>query len=98
MSKSQRTDGNQTELVDALRAIGVSVQSLASVGNGCPDLLCGVNGFNFLIEVKDPKQDPDKRKLNNNQKVWHRDWKGKAHVAETTEQVLAIAAYYRGWK
>ena len=34
----KRTDFNQQEIINALRAIGCSVQDLSQVGRGCPDL------------------------------------------------------------
>ena len=36
-----RVDRNHSEIVDALRQAGASVQSLVKVGDGCPDLLVG---------------------------------------------------------
>lgn len=41
MRKYGRTDSNHAEIAAALRKAGASVVSLASVGNGCPDLLVG---------------------------------------------------------
>ncbi len=35
----KRVDDNQREIVKALRAVGACVQSLAEIGQGCPDLL-----------------------------------------------------------
>jgi len=39
--RAARTDDNQTLIVEALEGAGASVQSLASTGNGCPDLVIG---------------------------------------------------------
>ena len=44
MRKFGKTDANHADIVDALRRVGASVVSLASVGNGVPDLLVGFNG------------------------------------------------------
>lgn len=52
MRKYGKVDGNQAEIVRSLRHIGAVVQSLASVGGGCPDLLVGFRGQWYLIEVK----------------------------------------------
>lgn len=95
MRRAARTDGNQEAVVGALRAVGVSVQSLADVGKGCPDLLCSVSGHTFLIEVKDPKQPPNKRVLKPMQKVWHQNWRAPVHIVETVEQAMLVAALYR---
>jgi len=82
--RAAKVDANQGEIVEALRAIGCSVQSLAKVGGGCPDLLVGLNGRNVVIEIKDG------RGFTPAQKNWHRDWQGKAHVANTVQEALQI--------
>lgn len=51
--RSARTDGNQGEIVAALRAAGALVLSLHRVGQGCPDLLAARGGTVFLLEVKE---------------------------------------------
>ena len=48
-----RVDANQPVIVAALRAIGATVQHLHAVGQGCPDILVGYDGVNFLMEIKD---------------------------------------------
>ena len=60
-----RTDGNQAEVVAALQAYGASVQSLAGVGKGCPDLLVGFRGVTYLLEVKDENSDIESRDRRN---------------------------------
>jgi hypothetical protein len=90
MRRIARVDGNQPEIVKALRKIGASVQLLHTVGQGCPDLLAALAGRNVLFEVKDPAQPPSKRKLTDDEAVWFGNWKGEAHVIETAEQAIAI--------
>lgn len=36
------------EIAEALRRAGCTVQSLAALGNGAPDLLVGIDGRNLL--------------------------------------------------
>jgi len=98
MRRASKIDDNQTAIVEALREAGYKVQSLAAVGNGCPDLLVGVNGRNVLIEVKDGDKCLSERLLTPMQKVWHTEWTGTAHVAESVEQAMLIVAHYRKWK
>ena len=43
-------DANQPEIVAALRAAGATVQHLHEVGQGCPDILAGFRGRNYLID------------------------------------------------
>jgi len=80
---------NQPGIVKALEQIGCSVQSLAACGNGVPDLLVGYRGYNVLLEIKDGKKIPSKRKLTQDQTVWHVLWKGQVKVVETVEEAIA---------
>lgn len=48
-----RTDGNQKEIIEKWMKIpGASYVDLHNVRNGCPDLLLGYGGLNFLFEIK----------------------------------------------
>lgn len=85
-----RTDGNQKAIVAGLRAAGCSVKILSTLGNGCPDILVGRAGRNWLFEIKDPSQDPCKRQLTPDQKQWHATWKGQVNVVETIEEALRV--------
>lgn len=76
MRRAARTDENHEEIVKTLRAAGATVQSLAAVGQGVPDLLVGFRGQTLLIEVKDAKQPPSKRRLTEDQIRWHGAWRG----------------------
>ena len=92
--RAARIDENQTEIVKALKDIGCTVQTLASVGHGVPDLLVGC-GFNILMEVKDGSKPPSKRRLTPDQEKWHKEWKGQVVVVETVKEAIAIAMAYR---
>jgi hypothetical protein len=85
-----RTDRNQAAIVKAIESIGASVQCLHTVGGGCPDLLVGFRGINFLFEVKDGEKAPSKRKLTNVQKEWHPLWRGSAHIVKNSEEAIEI--------
>lgn len=51
-----RLDANHVEMVDALKARGYLVLSLATIGNGCPDVLTFRHDEGFrLREIKTPK-------------------------------------------
>ena len=90
-----KTDLYQQEIIDALRAIGASVQDLSKVGGGCPDILVGYKGGmyagqlynNYLLEIKNPDT---KGKLSTNQKVWHKNWHGQVAVVRTVEEALKV--------
>lgn len=89
-SRAKKVDRNQREVVEALRKAGVSVLVLSAVGQGCPDLLCGHMGVNFLLEVKDGEAVPSARKLTPDQVHWHQWWRGQVVVVESAEQAVRI--------
>jgi hypothetical protein len=92
MRRAARTDGNHAEIVRALRQAGCGVVDLSGVGNGVPDLLVEAPVYPHamaLLEIKDPAQPPNKRKLTPAQQEFHAGWRGPLHVVETVEQALA---------
>ncbi len=95
MRRAGKIDSNQPEIVAALRKSGISVEILSAVGQGVPDLLCGINGKNALLEVKDGLAPKSQRKLTPDQVEWHREWKGAVHVVESIDQALAALEQYR---
>lgn len=91
-----KIDANQTEIVEALRAIGCSVVSLAPLGNGCPDLLVGIFGKNLLMEVKDGDRPPSQRKLTSLEREFRETWKGQAATVYDAVGAIAVINYYTG--
>jgi Holliday junction resolvase len=88
-----RVDDNQKEIADALRVRGCSVVSLAAMGAGCPDLLVGRHGFNFLLEVKNSALPPSGQKLTKEQWEFHGRWRGQAVVVNSVEQALEAVGF-----
>lgn len=82
-----RADLNQSEIVKTLRAVGATVHITSQVGNGFPDLVCGIFGKNYLIEVKNKAT---YGKLSTEQLIFRDKWKGKVHVVETIDEALKI--------
>lgn len=76
MRRAAKIDANQTAIVSALQAAGASVQSLAAVGNGVPDLLVGRASRIWLIECKDGNKPPSARQLTPDQREWIDAWRG----------------------
>lgn len=83
-----RVDTSQPDIVIALRKAGMSVSSLAAVGNGVPDLIAGYRGINVLLEVKTGDRDCD-RKLTVRESKWHEGWIGQKAIVSTPEEALA---------
>lgn len=76
MRRAAKIDANHTQVVMALQAAGATVQSLAAVGQGVPDLLVGFQGKTLLMEVKDGQKPPSARRLTEQQITWHGAWRG----------------------
>lgn len=98
MRSRPRTDATQSEIVAALRSVGASVQSLASVGAGVPDLLVGLRGVTLLIECKDGSLPPSRRRLTPEQEAWHAAWSGApVWVITSADEALERAAAAIAW-
>lgn len=78
MRKFGKLDANHNEIVDALRNCGATVVSLASVGNGVPDLLVGFNGRTCLLEIKDGSKPPSGQSLTDAQLDFISKWRGSS--------------------
>lgn len=90
MKFARRADGNQPEIVAALRKAGAVVQPLHTVGAGVPDLLVAFQNRTLVMEVKDPSKPKSDRQLTPAQVKWHAMWTGEKHVVETAEQAIGI--------
>jgi hypothetical protein len=83
-----KLDANHAEIVRALRQAGASVLSLANMGCGCPDLLVGKDGKNWIMEIKDPMRKPSERRLTEAENEFHAAWRGQICVVETIDEAL----------
>ena len=94
MRDRAKVDANHSDIVTALRAVGASVQSLASVGKGVPDLLVGFRDATYLLEVKDGAKVPSKRRLTPDEAEWISAWRGDyvRVVNSVDEALVAIGA------
>ena len=78
-----KPDGNQAEIVSALRELGATVLIISGVGHNAPDLVVGYRGRNFLMEVKQPGED-----LRPGQQDWHAAWQGEVNVVRSISDAL----------
>lgn len=83
-----KVDTLQGQIVSALKSVGAQVQSLASVGSGCPDLLVAFRGTWYLLEVKDPRRG----KITEAQISWHAKFSSHAPISVVTSIEEALSA------
>jgi len=88
--RAAKVDANQSEVVAKLRALGATVQSLAPLGRGCPDLLIGYRGTNWVVELKDGRLMPSARKLTPDEAAWADAWRGQVATAGSWEEIAAL--------
>lgn len=77
---ARRVDANQTSIVNAFRKAGASVQILSDVGKGCPDILVGIAGKNYLFEIKDGSKSLSGQALTPAEKEFHKNWRGHVQI------------------
>ena len=85
MRRAARVDNVQAEVVAALRAAGCSVQSIAAIGHGVPDLVAARAGVNYLLECK-----TGRGTLTREEREWIVAWRGTVHIVRTSEEALAV--------
>ena len=85
MTYPRRADANQAAIVLALRKLGYSVQHLHTVGSGCPDIVVGHEGKNYLFEIKTRGG-----KLTQDEAIFFEVWRGQVNVIYTVDDALAI--------
>ena len=83
--RAAKIDANQPEIVEALRAAGCTVQSLASMGRGVPDLLVSHAQQVWVVEVKGPKGT-----LTPEQVEWIAAWQAPVHIVRTADDALRV--------
>lgn len=92
-----RVDGNQAQIVKALRDIGASVATCHAVGQGFPDICVGWQNGTYLLEIKDPTKPIRDQALTPSQVKFHSEWRGHVAVVKTVPEALeAIGIPYKG--
>jgi hypothetical protein len=88
MRRAARTDANQQEIVKGLRQLGCTVLDLSAVGCGCPDILVGRAGHNWLFEIKDGSKPPSARKLTMPEQAFFAMWRGNVQVVKSLDEAI----------
>lgn len=91
MRRARRQDGNHGTLRSRFEAIGGTWEDIVPWRSGLPDAMLGLRGITELVEVKDPNQPPNKRKLRPEQERFRREWRGRpVRVVETFEEIAEL--------
>ncbi len=94
MRRDARVDANQARIVEVLRQVGATVQHLHTVGTGCPDILVGWQDNNYLMEIKDGRKPPSKRRLTDDEIKWHDTWGGQVAIVHNETEALSVLGLY----
>ena len=90
MRRAARIDENQPEVVETFEKMGASVLHTHQLGQGAPDIVIGYKNKNVLIEIKDSKKPPSKRRLTPDEEKFHKLWKGDIRVVESADDAANI--------
>ena len=91
--RAARRDQNEKDIVTALRKCGATVERLYSLQAGVPDLVAGIDGRNYLLEIKMPKTG----RLSDAQKEWRDSWRGgKPFILRDATDVVAFVQLVKG--
>lgn len=86
-----KRDANQPEIVRAFESMGCTVFDASAIGGGFPDLVVGVCGKSFLVEIKTPKG-----KFTTDQVRFFESWAGQYDSVSSVNDVINLVKHYRG--
>ena len=89
--RAARTDRNHQEIAEVFRKAGFSVADTSRLGGGFPDLVVGIAGRNYLIEVKDGTLVPSRRKLTDDEAAFVSAWRGGVDIIDTPARAEQLA-------
>lgn len=85
MRRAAKRDANHRVVADAFRHLGCSVFETDRVGEGFPDIVVGLLGQSWLIEVKNPETAYGRGGLNKTQSAFAASWRGSPITVITSD-------------
>lgn len=86
-----RRDAIHKDIVTALISMGCSVRDLSQIGDGGPDLLLGLLGGDFQIEIKS-----EEGELSEDQMEFEEEWAGgRIHVVRSVLDAIDLVKNLR---
>lgn len=96
MRRAARRDANHNAIADRFRALGCSVFETDRVGEGWPDLVVGVLGVNYLVEIKNPETRYGRAGLSASQTRFNDAWRGGPVVlVSSDDEATALVVNWR---
>lgn len=94
MRRRARLDANHEEIVKVIREMGASVESLARLGDGFPDLLVGISDrVMILVEIKS-----ERGGLTPKQAEWCDRWKGpEPCIVRSVDDAVTLISNLRAY-
>ena len=84
--RANRTDHNQTEIIDYCESKGFAVLNISSLKNCC-DIIISKDGYTICVEIKDGKKPPSARKITDGEEAFRQRWKGAWRLVKCTADV-----------
>lgn len=91
MRRAAKVDANHGVIREAYKAHGFSVLDIYQLKE-CADIVVAKYGICDVVEVKDGRKVPSKRRLTEGEIKFHQSWNAKVWVVESVEDVMAHAA------
>lgn len=82
-----KTDKNHVEIKEAYERLGFTVADASKAGGGFPDLVVGKFDRSWLVEIKYGRKKPNQLQID-----FKKNWKGDYRIVRTLEDVAAHAA------
>jgi hypothetical protein len=87
--RARRVDDNHGEIIAAFRRIGYVVHDTSRLGGGFPDLVVARNETVTLVEVKDGRKAPSRRRLTPDEQTFAQRF--PVAVVESVDDVLRLS-------
>ena len=81
--RQYKLDANHREILAGLRAAGIVAYSIASAGDGIPDIIAGKAGVNYLLEVKGGMAKPTRKEAQ-----FALTWPGQYAIVRNLDEAL----------
>lgn len=75
--------------------MGASVRVTSAIGGGFPDLVVGINGNNYLLEIKDGDKSPSRQKLTKDEQEFFDCWRGQVEIIRSMEDAVSFVERVR---